>query len=192
MMKEYRHLYTATTKPILVDIPRLTFLAVDGIGEPDGPQFRAAVEALYAVSYAVRFVLKKAGTLEYSVSPLEGLWPDATQERAAWRWTLMIMQPAQATSDLVADAIAARAKKQPSATLNKLRLEEHAEGPSAQILHVGPYRDEKVTIDRLLAYLEENGYQVVGAHHEIYLSNPQRTAPERLKTIIRYPVSRHR
>jgi hypothetical protein len=128
--------------------------------------------------------------LEYLVSPSEGLWPDTGDARAAWHWTLMIMQPPQATPDLVADAIEATAKKKPPTALEKLRLEDHREGPSAQILHIGPYRDEKVTIDRLLAHIEEIGYQVAGTHHEIYLSNPQRTAPEKLKTIIRYPVSR--
>jgi hypothetical protein len=189
-MKEYRHLYTATTKPTLVDVPRLTFLAADGAGDPDGPQFRAAVEALYPVSYAVRFALEKARILEYSVSPSEGLWPDTRGDRTAWHWKLMIMQPPRATPDLVADAVAATAKKKPSTALEKLRLEDYTEGPSAQILHIGPYRDEKVSIDRLLAHIEEIGYQVAGTHHEIYLSNPQRTAPQKLKTIIRYPVSR--
>jgi hypothetical protein len=85
----------------------------DGAGDPDGPQFRAAVEAPYAVSYAVRFALKKAGILEYSVSPPEALWPDTGDDRAAWHWTLMIMRPSQATTDMVADAIAATAKKKP-------------------------------------------------------------------------------
>ncbi|GAB3161256.1 GyrI-like domain-containing protein [Micromonospora sonneratiae] len=193
--KVHKDLYGARTEPALVDVPPLRFLAVDGAGDPDGPVWRAAVEALYGVSYFARFALKNAGVVEYPVMPLQGLWWvdggwDITErDRADWRWTMMIMQPPQVTADLVAQGIATTAKKKPSAAVDRLELREYAEGPSAQILHIGPYAAERPTIERLLAYVAEQGRQVCGRHHEIYLSNPSRTAPEKLKTIIRYPVT---
>ncbi|GAB2964731.1 GyrI-like domain-containing protein [Micromonospora polyrhachis] len=192
--KVHKDLYGATTEPAVVDVPPLPFLAVSGAGDPDGPVCQAAVEALYGVSYSVRFALKNAGIVEYPVMPLQGLWWvdggwDITErDRDDWRWTMMIMQPPQVTAELVAQGIAATAKKKPSAAVDQLELREYAEGSAAQILHIGPYADERPTIERLLAFVAEQGRQVSGLHHEIYLSNPARTAAEKLKTIIRYPV----
>jgi hypothetical protein len=101
---------------------------------------------------------------------------------------MMIMQPPQVTADLVAGAIAATARKKPSTALDRVELRQFAEGPSAQVLHTGPYSEEPATLERLMAFVGERGHRVAGKHHEIYLSNPTRTAPEKLKTILRYPV----
>lgn len=194
--KVYGEFYSATTTPTLVEVPGLSFLAVDGTGDPNGPGYREALEALYGVSYAVRFALKRAGTVEYPVMPSQALWwgpeehdHDITRlERSDWHWTVMIMQPPQVTPELVGEGIAATRRKRPSEALERLRVWDFAEGTAAQILHIGPYAEERPTIERLLAYVEGRGYQVSGRHHEIYLSHPHRTAPEKLKTIIRYPV----
>lgn len=194
--KVLKHLYAAGAAPALVDVPELAFLAVDGVGDPDGPVYREAVEALYGVSYGLRFGLKRAGVLDYPVMPLEGLWWGAGErqdlpalDRSTWRWTMLVMQPPQVDADLVAETVAARARKKPSGSLERVELRHVAEGRSAQVLHVGPYREEPATRDRLMAFLDEAGYRISGKHHEIYLSNPNRTAAERLKTILRYPVT---
>jgi hypothetical protein len=176
------------------DVPPLTFLAIDGTGDPDRATYREAVESLYGVAYAVRFALKRDGIVAYPVMPLQGLWRGSandyliTQDRDAWSWTMMIMQPPQVTPDLVTQAAVTTTSKRPSPAVKRIGLRDFEEGPSAQVLHVGPYREETATIARLMAYIGERGHEVSGTHHEIYLSNPSRTPPKRLKTIIRYPV----
>ncbi|MFC4107113.1 GyrI-like domain-containing protein [Micromonospora zhanjiangensis] len=192
--KTYRQVYAARATPTLVDVPELTMLAVDGVGDPEGPAYRQVVEALYGVAYTLRFGLKNAGVLEYPVMPLEGLWwspglrDGSTADRSAWHYTMMIMQPPQVTADLVADAVAGAGRKRPSAALDRVELRTLAEGPSAQILHVGPFSEEPATLDRLMAFIGERGLRMHGKHHEIYLSDHRRTAPEKLRTILRYPV----
>ena len=194
LKKRYRHLYAAGARPAVVDVPRLSFLAIDGTGDPSKDRYREAVEALYAVAYRLRFGLKKAGVLDHPVMPLEGLWSGAApgeptpQDRDSWRWTMMIMQPPQVTPELVAQAVADSAAKRPSDAVERLRLLDFTEGTSGQILHVGPYAEEDATLERLMSYLDDNGYRIAGRHHEVYLTNPERTASERLRTILRYPV----
>ncbi|KUP97979.1 GyrI-like domain-containing protein [Thermobifida cellulosilytica] len=194
--KQYRNLYSASAEPEVVDVPALPFLAVDGVGDPSGPAYRRAVEALYAASYALRFALKREAVVEYPVMPLEGLWwaPGRhdlpMDDRDAWHWTMMIMQPPQADAGRVADALAEASRRRPDAAVDRVEFREVAEGPSVQLLHTGPYAEEGPAVRRLLSFAEEHGYRISGRHHEIYLSNPARTAPERLRTILRYPVSR--
>lgn len=193
--KQYRNLYSATAAPAVVDVPPLRFLAVDGVGGPSGPAYRRAVEALYATSYALRFALKHDAVVEYPVMPLEGLWwaPGRhdlpMEDRDAWHWTMMIMQPPQADAGRVADALAVAARRRPSAAVDRVELREFAEGPSVQVLHTGPYAQEWPAVERLLSFADAHGYRICGRHHEIYLSNPARTAPERLRTILRYAVT---
>jgi hypothetical protein len=139
-------------------------------------------------------MLKKEQGLDYVVPPLAGLWwmlmADFDLERRDdWRWTLMIPQPEQVTKELLDQAVAAALKKKALPRLEKLRLEIYAEGQAAQILHVGPYSEETATIERLHTFIKEKGYHFCGKHHEIYLSDPRRTAPEKLKTIVRQPVT---
>jgi hypothetical protein len=193
--RELRRLYSARQAPELVDVPELGFLMIDGHGDPNrSPRYQAAVEALYAVSYALRFAIKRAGGPDYTVAPLEGLWwtkdmaSFSVEAKSDWDWTMMIMQPAEATPELVEQTIGEVAQqKQPAA---ELRLQRYAEGAAAQLLHLGPYAEEGPTIARLHAFIHDQGYRLRGKHHEIYLGDPRRTAPERLKTIIRQPVSR--
>jgi hypothetical protein len=195
--RELRELYAPSREPGLVDVPELQFAMIDGHGDPNVvSQYRDAVQALFAVAYAVRFALKGAPNgLDYGVMPLEGLWwvPDMAaftiEDKSAWDWTAMIMQPEQVSAEVFHATRAAVAKKKPSLeALRRVRLERFSEGPAAQVLYRGAYADEGPTIRRLHAFIAEQGYKRAGKHHEIYLSDPGRTAPEKLKTIIRQPV----
>jgi hypothetical protein len=189
-------LYRATTKPQLVQVPALRFLCLDGHGDPNTSQaYAAAVQALYSVSYAAKFAVKKAGGPAFKVSPLEGLWWAAdmstflTGDKSEWDWTMMIRQPDAVTGDLVArlaDEVAAT-KSMPVA--KELRLISFEEGAAAQVLHIGPYDTEGPTIARLHEFIQAHGFTLDGRHHEIYLGDPRRSAPERLRTIIRQPYA---
>lgn len=195
--RELRRLYSAHPEPVMVEVPELAFLMVDGHGDPNtAAAYGEAVEALYAVSYAAKFAVKRAPDgIDYTVMPLEGLWWTAdmstfsADDKSAWDWTMMIMQPAEVTPALVEQTVREVAQRKPLPAAAELRLQRYAEGASAQLLHLGPYADEGPTIARLHAFIQEQGYQKRGKHHEIYLGDPRRTAPERLKTIIRQPVS---
>jgi len=196
LKKVHKALYTASADPRPVDVPDLPFLMIDGTGDPNGDGYRQAVEALYGVAYTVRFVLKDAEVLEYPVMPLQGLWWTAEGQdfsygltRDAWRWTIMIMQPAQATDEVVREALAAAAKKKPGLPVPDVRAERLHEGACVQILHTGPFAAEHTTLDRLHGFIEEEGLAITGRHHEIYLSDPRRTAQEKMRTILRYPVA---
>src|SRR6266511_2425845 len=194
--RELRQLYRARRAPELVEVPALAFLMIDGHGDPNAsPRYQAALQALYGVSYALKFALKRGPLqLDYPVMPLEGLWwvPDMSEfsikHKSDWDWTMMIMQPAEVTPELAEEAARTVAGKKQLTAATELRLERYTEGASAQILHLGPYADEGPTIERLHAFIEEQGYDKRGKHHEVYLGDPRRSAPERLKTIIRQPI----
>ncbi|MFI5330951.1 MAG: GyrI-like domain-containing protein [Desulfobaccales bacterium] len=196
LKKDLKPLYTASAnEAVLVLVPPLKYLMFNGFGDPDSnPDFQTGVEALYTVSYTLKFRLKQEQALDYVVPPLEGLWwmllaDFDLDRRNDWRWTLMLPQPEEVTRELLGQGVAAASKKKALPALEKLRLEMYDEGRAAQILHVGPYREEAATIDRLHAFIKEQGFHLCGKHHEIYLSDPRRTAPEKLKTILRQPVS---
>ena len=195
LKQELLGLYKATSKPKVVTVPALTFLSVDGAGDPNtSADFADAMAALYAVSYGLKFTIKRrTPSLDYKVMPLEGLWwaddPAAFIKgtRDNWRWTAMILQPAVVTAPLVTEAIAAAARKRSSAALERLRFEPFAEGMAAQLLHTGPYAGEGPNIERLHQFIFEQGGQLTGMHHEIYLGDPRRAKPEKLRTILRQP-----
>jgi hypothetical protein len=185
----HKDLYSGKETAALIEVPSLPYLMVDGKGAPESPEYAAAVSGLYTVAYAVRSALKT--TMEYPVMPLQGLWwaPDpevfARDDRDGWHWTMMIMQPPQA-DEVVADAFEAARRKKP---VEGVRFESYAEGACAQILHTGPYSEEPATITRLMEFIHRTGRQVAGRHHEIYLTPPRTDAPDRMRTLIRYPVS---
>jgi len=195
--REYKELYRAPRDPILIDVPELAFLMVDGHGDPNtATEYTQAIEALYAVSYHLKFAIKRApGGFDYGVMPLEGLWwvPDmsrfATARKSEWDWTAMIMQPEEVTQDLLKDALAGATAKKALPAAAKLRLERFREGPAAQVMHIGPYAAEGPTVRRLHEFIAENGLALRGKHHEIYLSDPRRSAPEKMKTVVRQPVT---
>jgi len=193
-----RHLYAASAKgPVLVDVPAMDFLMVDGKGDPNiTPSFQHAVEALYSVSYTLKFMIKRnTGAVDYAVPPLEGLWwtdsmkDFSVENKGIWKWTVMIMQPEFVTKELFRRAVEDLVgKRKALPLLASVRLEEYAEGLSAQIMHVGPFSTEGPTIERLHAFIKESGHQLGGKHHEIYLSDPRKAKPATMKTIVRQPM----
>lgn len=197
--KELKQLYKPSKKTFeIVEVPPLNFLMVDGAGNPNiSPDYQELVGLLYGLSFNAKFISKNELGKDYVVMPLEGLWwaddmNAFTQlDKDDWKWTMMIMQPYHITPEIMEQARADFAKKKPEAAgrLPEVRLAEYDEGQSAQILYIGAYADEGPTIARLHAFIKENGYDRRGKHHEIYLSDPRRTAPEKLKTVIRQPVS---
>jgi hypothetical protein len=197
--KELKHLYKPSGKKIgIVDVPQMNFLMIDGQGDPNTSQdYKDAIEALFSVSYTLKFRIKKGElAIDYGVMPLEGLWwvDDMTQfnidDKSNWKWTAMIMQPEHVSADLVREAILQVEKKKGLSALSKLRFEAFTEGKAAQTLYTGPFSDEGPTIEALHQFIEEQGYQCSGKHHEIYLSDFRRTAPEKLKTVIRQPLQK--
>lgn len=180
----------------IVEVPEFQYLMIDGQGDPNASQaFKEAVEALYSMSYKIKFANKaNPDTPDYTVMPLEGLWwaedmtDFASLDRSEWLWTMMILQPDFIDAVLVEKVRSDLAKAKDLPGLPKLRFESMTEGLAAQILHIGPYSEEAPTIEKLHQYIHENGYELTGKHREIYLSDMRRTAPEKLKTIIRQPV----
>lgn len=189
-------LYRATRdKPQLVDVPEASFLMIDGAGDPNtAPAYAEAIAALYSVSYTLKFTLRKETGLDYHVMALEGLWWAADMNaffsgrKDDWFWTMMIAQPESVTAAMVGQAKQQVRKKRDLPALDSIRLAVFAEGRAAQILHVGPYSAEGPTIARLHEFIREQGYMLSGKHHEIYLGDPRRSAPEKWRTIVRQPV----
>lgn len=201
LRKEYRHLYRPSASKVeLVEVPALQFAMIDGEIEPgvlpgDSPAFQQAVEALYGISYTLKFASKRrpVDAIDYPVMALEGLWWvedgefDITRP-ADWQWTAMILQPDHITGAMFRQALAQLHEKKPELPLDKLRLETFHEGLSIQIMHIGPYAEEPRTIAKMDHFARENGYVHRGKHHEIYVGDPRRAAPEKLKTVLRQPV----
>jgi hypothetical protein len=197
---ELKKLYSALYKPsaiapVVLDVPPLRFLMIDGIGNVGGTDFRESMTALYGLAYPVKFAAKKQLSLSYPVMPSEGLYWDADEgrdaapaspERTAWR--LMILLPDAVNAELVDEVRTKVHAKKNVPHLDDIRVQTYSEGKSVQILHVGPYADETGAVDRLLAFAQQRGYKAAGSHHEIYLNDPNKTAPEKLKTVLRYPV----
>jgi len=200
LVRELKPLYAPSAKhPVIVEVPELAFLMIDGRGDPNTSEaYQEAIEALYSIAYTAKFRFKKADPeRDFKVTPLEGLWwSDSEQprmdelqaQRDDWYWTMMLALPDQVTAAEVAAAAEAAARRRPVPAAGRARLERFAEGLAAQIMHVGPYSAEAPTIERLHAFVEAQGYEFRGRHHEIYLGDPRRTAPERLKTVIRHAV----
>ncbi len=196
LRKQLKHLYSSPKKPNTIDVPPAKFLTVTGRGEPGCEAYQAALNALYSVAYTVKFKAKAVGN-DFVVMGLEGLWwfddPQASfgeVPREEWNWKSMIRQPDFITSKMVEEAKAEAKKKKGFKKIDKVILEEFHEGLSAQIMHVGPFSEEGDTIAKLHKFIQENGYKMRGYHHEIYMSDPRRTAPERWKTIIRQPIEK--
>lgn len=199
--KEFDYLYKPSAKKFsLVTVPALRYLMIDGEGNPEtSPDFQAAMEALYSVSYTLKFMSKKEIQRDYVVPPLEALWwaedmSDFEQGRKEnWQWTMMILVPEWIDKVMIQDAIADASKKKPNSKLKELRVDTLREGRSVQIMYVGPYDGEGPVLETLHhQFLPERGLAPKGKHHEIYLSDPRKTAPEKLRTVIRQPVKQIR
>jgi hypothetical protein len=196
LSKELQELYFPSDKHfVTVKVPKMNFLKVDGMGDPNtSKDYIEAIGGLYTVAYTMKFMFTK-GSKERShvVMPLEGLWYASAQDflkgnKGNWKWTAMLMQPEFVTSEIFEKARNEAKRKKNPPGLEKLRFEEFDEGLSAQILYLGPYADEGPTIQRLHEYIHAEGHDARGGHHEIYLSDPNRTAPQKLKTVIRQPM----
>jgi hypothetical protein len=197
LAKDLGHLYRPAARGIeVVDVPAMQFLMIDGEGDPNtGAAFGQAVSALFSVAYTLKFMVRGSAALDYHVMPLEGLWwsPDGAvftaNRRADWRWTAMIMQPEQVTPELFAEARVRAARKKDLPALPDLRLETFREGLAVQVLHRGPFANEAPVIVELHEFIAAQGHQLRGKHHEIYLNDVTRTAPEKLRTILRQPFA---
>jgi len=196
--KELKELYGPPRQPVIVQVPPLNYLMIDGRGDPNtAVAYTAAIQALYSVSYAAKFAVRASGGGDFAVMPLEGLWwtPNmadfSAANKDAWHWTMMIMQPAMVSPAVfeTARAAAAAAGKAPIESLDRLRLEPLEEGHAVQVLHLGPYAEEGPTIESLHTFIDQHGLVRSGRHHEIYLNDPRRTGPERLRTALRQPVA---
>ncbi len=194
--KTLKQLYAPKKKFELVEVPEMQFIMVDGHGDPNSAQeYADAVEALYAVAYKMKFMSKKQLEKDYTVPPLEGLWwaedmdTFISRDKSAWDWRMMIMTPNWITDEIFAATVEEVQKKKNPASLAKVQLGRYAEGLSVQIMHIGSYDDEAPTIAALHKdFLPANGLVENGKHHEIYLSDPRKVAPEKLKTVLRQPV----
>jgi len=196
LKKELKHLYQPSAKEVVqVDVPPMNYLMGDGEGDPNNSRvFSDAVEALLAVSYAVKFMIKKGFLgIDYGVMPLEGLWwaedmsTFSIDDKSNWKWTLMIMQPDFVTKEMIDSAISEVRKKKNLAAISRVRFEALSEGKCAQILHIGPFSEEGPTIEKVHQFIKSKGKQI-GKHHEIYLSDIRKADPAKWKTIIRQPM----
>jgi len=194
---ELKHLYRPTTKKVeIVEVPKMNFIMIDGDGGPNHPTFQNAIEVLFPLSYTLKFMIKESDIgIDYGVLPLEGLWwaDDMSSfikdKKDDWKWTLMIMQPELITNEMVVEAVnQVRVKKNPT-SLPLVRFESINEGKVAQIMHIGPFSEEGPTVQKLHSFIEDSGKKIIGKHHEVYLSDIRRAAPEKWKTIIRQPMS---
>lgn len=192
----WKHLYNPPkTVPVVVDVPSLNFLMIDGQGDPNtSPLYQQSVSALYTLAYALKFAVKKQQGIDFAVMPLEGLWwvedmrTFSVERKHEWLWTMMIVQPEYVSSELVESIRRETEAKKNMPLLEKLRFESYHEGLSVQIMHIGAYADEAPNIKRMHSFAIDQGYQLSGKHHEIYLGDPQRTDPKRLKTVLRQPI----
>ena len=198
LTKTHKALYAPSAKePVIVTVPPFNYLMLDGKGDPNhSPAYQAVVEALYQFSYTLKFAIKKAGGVDYKVMPLEGLWwaEDMSDfiagRRDDWLWTMLILQPEPVTPDWVEKTRAQLlAKKDSSPLCGKVRFETYDEGLTVQLMHIGPYAAEGPNIARMHAFAQQQGCHLRGKHHEIYLSDPRRAAPEKMKTVLRQPVA---
>ena len=205
LKKKYKELYKPTSRKVVaVDVPKFNYLIVDGEIPPniqvgDAPDYNNVLEALYGLSFTIKFMSKldKDKPIDYTVMPLEGLWWADTSEQSftvtrkdTWYFTLMMMQPDHITKAMFEQAKEQVREKKNPVMLDEVRFEPFHEGPSVQIMHLGPYSEEPATLEKMVAFMDGNGYVSNGKHHEIYLSDPRRAKPENLKTVLRHPVKK--
>ena len=182
----------------ILEVPDLQYLMIDGHGDPNtSPAFAEALETLYPVAYSLKFASKLTLDRDYVVMPLEGLWwaddynVFMTGDKSAWDWTVMMLVPDWIDLDMVEAAVEQSRKKTGERRYDDLRMETLREGLSVQTLHVGSFEAEADVLRRMHEeFIPEHGFAMAGKHHEIYLSDPRKTAPEKLRTILRQPVRR--
>jgi len=193
MTREYRSYYRCGTKPELAEFGEACYLLLEGRGEPAGEVFTGAVEALYPLAYGIKKVCREQGK-DFGVPKLEGLWwvegdtPALEVSRSEWCWKLLIRMPLYVTEEMMTDVQPVVAARKKNDLIIDVSFAKFTEGRCAQIMHIGPYSTEPETIAILMEFITDSGLAVSGLHHEVYLSDPRKTEPSRMKTIIRYPV----
>ena len=195
LRKQYKAFYSPPVgKFVEVTLPPLPYLMIDGKGSPDSTAFVDAMSAMYSLAYTLKFAIKKAGGPDYSVMGVEGLWwaEDMTaylmKDKENWLWRLICLQPDAVTPEWLEKAKEEVHRKKGVTAAELVRLETFEEGLCVQTMYIGAYSDEAPTIAAMHQYITDHGYQRSGLHHEIYLGDPRRTPPERLKTILRQPM----
>lgn len=202
--KEYKNLYSSKQKPMLIDVPSLNYIMVDGKGKPTGQNYQEAMQILYSLSYTIKMSKKEDdyidGYYEYVIPPLESLWYledgglNFNVNKDQWLWTSMIAQPNFVDDDIFNLALDKCKSKKPNLNFSSARFERFQEGLCVQAMHIGPYDDEIRTINKIYKYIEDNSLvnatSNIRKHHEIYLSDPRRTSAGKLKTILRFPVEK--
>ena len=206
LKKDLKYLYAPSSRKIeVIQVPKLEFAMIDGaIEQGEGPStstgFQEATSAIYGIAYMLKFMLKKRKTnaIDYPVMALEGLWwieggVFDISKKDNWLYTLMILQPEQITKQLFEEGLLeVRRKRGDNPSLSKLRLAAFEEGLCVQVMHIGPYADEPASVERMKAFASENGYRDCvgsgGKHHEVYLGDPRKANPSKLKTILRHPI----
>jgi hypothetical protein len=190
LLKDY---YSAPRDPELASFEAGQYLSIEGAGEPGGREFSQKVEALYPTAYGVKKLCKLKGK-DFAVPKLEGLWwVDGNQDarkvpRAKWRWKLLIRMPEFVTNDLVELAKTQVCEKKKSSLVSSISFEKIKNGKCVHVLHTGPYSEEENTIHRMHGFIEKEGLKSIGFHHEIYLSDPRKTVPSKMKTVLRQAV----
>lgn len=203
--KKYKDLYQPSAEPSIIEVPQMLFIAVDGEGNPNTcSKYKEAIEILYGLSFTIKMSKMSGsqpeGYFEYVVPPLEGLWyadgmdfnGTNVTDKDKFKWISMIRQPEFVTESVFENAKSLLSKKKPHLDLSKARLMKMTEGLCVQIMHIGSYDNEPESIEKMIKFADENGYSddftYNRFHHEIYLSDPRRCAPESLKTVIRHPI----
>jgi hypothetical protein len=201
LRRRYKHLYSPSPKQVqMVDVPELSYLSIEGrleagVRPGDSPSFAEDMGEMYGVSYALKFMSKldPENPIDYKVTALEGLWSSESGvfewgKVEPWLYRLLMLQPDHISREMFDGAVAKTRAKRPSPALDRLQLERWMEGPSIQIMHIGPYDDEPRTLALMEAYASEQGLEMHGRHHEIYLGDPRTANPAKLRTILRHPV----
>lgn len=195
--KVFKSLYNPPKKPVILDVPTMNYLKIDGQGNPnDSEAFAEKTQLLYALSYAIRFAVKKSMNIAYTVMPLEGLWWSqnmdtfVTRDKSSWEWTLMILQPEFVTAEMVEAGKAEVIRKKKLDQVSEVRFEPYEAGTAVTMLHIGSYDDEAPNIQWMHNFAQDQEYTLHGLHQEIYLSDPRKTAPEKMKTVLRQPIRR--
>ena len=193
MTKAYPEYYKAKNTPQIVDLEPYYYLTVEGVSAPEDPIFHSAIEQAYAVAYGIKFICKEK-EMDFTVPKMEGFWwvtgelPFEETPRNEWHWKLLFRMPDFVGDEEFKAAVTAALNKGKLSANHQLKFEQIHEGKSAQIMHTGSYDEEGPTLQKLYAFIESQGLEISGYHHEIYISDPRRVAPEKLKTILRYSV----
>jgi hypothetical protein len=188
LFKEHKAEYKAPKKPQLVETTPAFYLAIEGQGEPGGEDFTSKIGAMYGMAFTVKMTRKSEGKGDYAICKLEACWQFESDNQKDWRWVLMIRTPDMVEAADLAAAASKLEEKGKGDHVREVRLEKISEGRCVQMLHVGPYDKEVETVQNMEQFAREQGLEFHGEHHEIYISDPRRTPPERLKTILRRPV----